>query len=748
MKSLARFAIHYRWWVIAAWVAAIIGLQVLSSAAGGANYKNDFRLPDTETQTVSNLLDKAGLTGASGTSGTVVVQVSSGSVTAAKAQLAPALQKLCSIKDLASYTSPFGTATCSGGASSGGSGGSGSSGKAAAAALVSKDGSIGLIELQYTGAQVDSATADKTVSAFDSAKKTGVDIEFTGTAFQSLAQKSSGGVPPEVLGFVAALFILAFVFRTAAGTVLPLVSAIAALGTGLALISLLTHVMSVADFATQLATLMVLGVGIDYALFVVSRHRRNLVAGMAVDESIVLSLNTSGRSVLFAGTTVVIAILGLCALFVSFLYGVAVGTALGVALTMLASLTLLPALLSLFGDKVLPRKQRRQVRGGSVHGDDHTGLWARWARVIERRPVVPAVIAAAIIALLAIPFFSMRLGSSDQGNDPSGTTTRKGYDLIAQGFGAGYNGKLELVAAGPQAADQQFLDTLVAGLKKDPGVVASSVTAQPVPKTSIAFVNFTPATSPQDSATTDLVKRLRSTELPPLYNSTDTKVYVFGGTAINVDFAKVLAAKMPLFFALVIGLSFLLLVVAFRSIVIPLTAAAMNLLAAGASFGVVVAIFQWGWLSEALGIGSGGPIEPFLPVMFFAILFGLSMDYQVFLVSRMKEEWTATRDTQRAVTIGQSETGGVITAAAIIMISVFGGFIFGDGRVIKLFGIGLGGAIFIDAFILRTILVPSLMHMIGKANWAYPRFLEKVTPQISLEAADTHADEDDLAPVG
>jgi RND superfamily putative drug exporter len=345
----------------------------------------------------------------------------------------------------------------------------------------------------------------------------------------------------------------------------------------------------------------------------------------------------------------------------------------------------------------------------------------------------PAVAAGLIIVLLAIPFFAMRLGSSDQGNDPSATTTRKGYDLIAKGFGAGYNGKLELVASGPQAGNKQFLDTLTAALKKEPGVVASSVTAQPVPKTSIAFVNFTPSTSPQEEATTDLVKHLRSDALPPLYKNTDTKVYVFGGTAINVDFAKVLAAKMPLFFALVIGLSFLLLVMAFRSVVIPLTAAAMNLLAAGASFGVVVAIFQWGWFSEALGIGSGGPIEPFLPVMFFAILFGLSMDYQVFLVSRMKEEWTNTHDTQRAVTIGQSETGGVITAAAIIMISVFGGFVFGDGRVIKLFGIGLGGAIFIDAFILRTVLVPSLMHLFGKANWWYPKALERFTPRLSIE---------------
>ncbi len=739
MTTLARLAIRYRWWVIAAWIGAIVGLQLISAAVGGATYRNDFRLPHTETQTVSNLLNAAHLTGTSGTSGTVVAHSTRGTLTARTAQLTPALAKLCTVASMASYTSPFGAASCAArgvGAGATGGGAAGVGNTAAEKALLSKAGTTGLIELQFVGNEVDSATADKVTAFFDTATRSGMQIEFTGNAFQVLSQKSSGGVPPEVFGFLAALIILALVFRTVAGTVLPLISAIAALGTGLALIALLSHAISVADFATQLATLMVLGVGIDYALFVVSRHRRNLVAGVPVNDSIVISLDTSGRSVLFAGMTVVIAILGLCALGVSFLYGVSIGTAIGVALTMLASLTLLPALLSLFGLKVLPRRQRRALRAGSVHGDEHTGVWARWARLIERRPIVPALAAGVVIMMLAIPFFSIRLGSSDQGNDPAGTTTRKGYDLVAAAFGASYNGKLELVADGPDASNPAFLDKLTSLLKHTDGVVASSVSAQPVPHTSVAFVNFTPTTTPQDARTTDLVKNLRSTALPTIDNGTSTKVYVFGGTAINVDFAKVLSAKMPLFFALVIGLSFLLLVLAFRSLVIPLTAAAMNLLAAGASFGVVVAIFQWGWGSQALGIGSGGPIEPFLPVMFFAILFGLSMDYQVFLVSRMKEEWTNTGDTQRAITLGQAETGGVITAAAIIMIAVFGGFVFGDGRVIKLFGIGLGGAILIDAFVLRTVLVPSLMHLFGKWNWWYPPVLDKITPRLSIEGED------------
>jgi RND superfamily putative drug exporter len=491
---------------------------------------------------------------------------------------------------------------------------------------------------------------------------------------------------------------------------------------------------------------MVLGCGIDYALFVVTRHRKNLLNGMTVEDSIITAINTSGRAVMFAGITVCIAILGLCALQVSFLYGVAIGTAIGVALTMMASLTLLPAMLGFIGLKILPRRQRQALADGTVDHTEKHGAWYRWSHVIERRPTLPALGALIVLVALAIPFFGIRLGNSDQGNDPSSSTTRKGYDLIAQGFGPGYNGKVELVVSGPKANDATFLKGVSTALATQPGIVKTSIASQPVGK-DLTFVQFTPTTTPQDARTTTLVKHLRSSVLPPIVNGGQTHIYVYGITAIQVDFAKVLQAKMPVFFLAVIGLSFLLLMVAFRSVVIPLTAAAMNVFAAGASFGLIVAVFQWGWGSELLGIGKGGPIEPFVPVMFFAILFGLSMDYQVFLVSRMHEEWTRTKDNKRAITVGQGETGGIITAAAVIMIAVFSGFILGDNRIIKLFGIGLGGAIFIDAFILRTVLVPSLMHLFGKANWWYPKFLDRVTPRVSLESADELPAQEDLAVV-
>ena len=309
---------------------------------------------------------------------------------------------------------------------------------------------------------------------------------------------------------------------------------------------------------------------------------------------------------------------------------------------------------------------------------------------------------------------------------------------------------------GPGATDPAYLQKVGQALAATPGVDPGSVHPIPLNNTA-ALLSFKSTASPQDAKTYSLVKHLRSSTLPPVYNGTANHVYVYGDTAIQVDFAKVVSAKMPLFIAAVVGLSFLLLMIAFRSVVVPLTAAVMNLFAAGASFGIVVAIFQWGWGSEALGIGKGGPIDAWAPVMFFAILFGLSMDYQVFLVSRMHEEWLHTKDNRRAITVGQAETGGIITAAALIMIAVFGGFVLSDLRAIKLFGIGLASAVFLDAFLLRTVLVPSLMHLLGKANWYLPKSLEKITPHVSIDAEDAaearapalppRGDEDELAPV-
>jgi len=725
MKAVAAFTVRRRWLIVIGWIVLILAAQGIASALGGSAYKDTYSLPNTETATVASLLKQAGLSNQNGVSGTVVIKnTDNRAFTGEPAGLAPVLQRLCTSGTyVASVSSPWGSTSCA------------TPGTRAAGnpeLLNSGHGSdTALVVIQWAADRYDPALFQHTYDSVKTLRSPALQVEFTGNAFAQVGQ-STGSGSSVLIGFLAALIILALVFRTVAATVLPLACAAVALVTGLGLIFMLSHAINVSNITPYLAELMVIGVGVDYALFIVTRHRRNLRRGMPVADSIVNAISTSGRAVLFAGTIVCIAILGLIALGVSFFNGMAVATALAVALTMAASLTLLPALLSLFGLKVLPRKQRAAVRAGDFIGEQPTGFWARWSELVARRRVLVAVVSGAIMIALAVPFFSLQLGASDQSSDPAGSTTRVGYDLIASGFGVGYNSTLEAVVSGPGAAQPAYLKRVAGTLAATPGVDKTSISAAPLTK-DLAFVTFKTTTSPQDERTYQLVRNLRSTTLPPLYDGTANHVYTYGDTAINVDFASVLARKMPLFIAVVVGLAFLLLAIAFRSLVIPLTAAVMNLLAAGGSFGLSVMIFQWGWLSDRLGAGPGGPIDAWIPVMLFSILFGLSMDYQVFLVSRMHEEWVHSGNNRRAITVGQAETGGIITAAAIIMIAVFLGFLLTPGRPIKIFGFGLASAVFLDAFILRTALVPALMHMFGKANWYFPRWLDRVTPRVSVE---------------
>ncbi|KJE22154.1 putative RND superfamily drug exporter [Frankia torreyi] len=733
MKRIAELAVRRRWLVVVGWIVFVVAAQGIAGAMGGASYKDTFSLPHTETASVAKLLENAGLNNQNGAPGTVVLKNRAGAFTAPPPQLKPALVKVCtSGNHVALIATPWESIDCS---------------KSTAAApgnpglLNRAHGSTtALVAITWENDHYDAELFKNVYDQLKTLRSDSLQVEFTGNAFTGIGQ-SDGSGSSVFIGFGAALIILALVFRTVAATVLPLASAVVALVSGLGVIYILSHAINVSNITPYLAELMVIGVGVDYALFIVTRHRRNLRRGMPVAESIVNAINTSGRAVLFAGTTVCIAILGLIALGVSFFNGMAVATALAVGFTMIASLTLLPALLSLFGLKVLPRRQRAAVRAGEFIDDRPVGFWARWSQFVARRRIAVAVVSGAVMVAIALPFFSLKLGASDQGSDPTSSTTRAGYDLIAADFGVGYNSALEAVVSGPGAADQAYLQRVTKTLAAVPGVDPASLSTVPLAR-NIAFVTFKTTTSPQSEKTYTLVRHLRSTTLPPLYDGTANHIYTFGDTAINVDFASVLARKMPLFIAVVVGLSFILLLIAFRSLVIPLTAAVMNLLAAGGSFGLVVAIFQYGWLSDSMGAGPGGPIDAWIPVMLFAILFGLSMDYQVFLVSRMHEEWVHTRDNKRSVTIGQGETGGIITAAALIMIAVFLGFLVSPGRPIKIFGTGLAAAVFLDAFILRTMLVPSVMHIVGKANWYLPKWLERIIPHVSVEPADeavTHA---------
>ena len=516
---------------------------------------------------------------------------------------------------------------------------------------------------------------------------------------------------------------------------LPLLTAVVALGSGLLAVGLLSHLVPIGTVGPTLAALIGLGVGIDYALFVVTRHRSGIQGGLTPEEAAVRALDTSGRAVLFAGGTVCVALLGLFVLRLTFLNGLAVPAVLTVLFTVAAATTFLPAMLGFLGTRVLGRKERRRLEAEGPHEPDAQGFWVRWAALVERRPKMFAIGATVIMLVLTLPVLSLRLGSSDSGNDPAGSSSRKTYDLMAQGFGPGFNGPLQLVAEVTSPADTAALAALADRLRTEPGV--ASVTAFPsAPGARLGIVQVVPTAAPQDAATSDLIGHLRTSVIPAAEKGTSMQVYVGGTTAIFDDFADVLTSKLPLFLGVVIALGFLLLTLAFRSLLVPATAALMNLLAAGASFGVITAVFQFGWGTELLGIGKAGPVEAFLPVILLAILFGLSTDYQVFLVSRMHEEWVHTGNNRLSVSRGQATTGRVITAAAAIMICVFVAFVFGGERVIAEFGIGLSSAVFLDAFVLRTVLVPALMHLFGAANWWLPTWLDRRLLHLSVEPAD------------
>jgi RND superfamily putative drug exporter len=487
-------------------------------------------------------------------------------------------------------------------------------------------------------------------------------------------------------------------------------------------------VFSTPDFASQLAAMIGLGVGIDYALFIVTRFRENYARGGDVQGAIVEAMDTSGRAVMFAGATVIIALLGMFLLGVTFLQGLAVAAAIAVLLTMLAAVTMLPALLSRFGHRIAERGRRR-----AADQTARVGFWPRWAAFIQRHPWPSMVAGLAIMLVLAAPALSLRLGQSDAGNDPANLTTRKAYDLLAAGFGKGFNGQVLVVAQLPHAQDQPALARLGATLRSSADVAAVSP-PRLSPAGDTAVMSLYPRSAPQDKATTDLVKRLRASVLPAVASATGTTLLVGGVTATQVDFSHVLAAKLPLFIGVVVALSALLLLVVFRSLVIPLQAAAMNLLSIGASLGVTVAIFQNGWLGGLLGI-KAGPIEAFIPVLMFAIVFGLSMDYEVFLISRVHEEWTRRRDASGAVVAGLGSTGRVITAAATIMVLVFLSFVLGNERVLKLFGLSFASAVFLDAFVVRSLLLPAVLELLGRRTWVFPSWLNRRLPRLAIEPA-------------
>jgi RND superfamily putative drug exporter len=718
MGTLARWSVRHRRWVLLGWLlllALLIGLR----GAVGTTFRDNSQLPDTESTRALQLLQRE-FPDAAGDQAQIVVHARDSQVTdpAVRARIAPMLARVADlprVDAVVSFYDPLG------------------------ASQVSPDRSIGFATVVFSGrgSHLPDAAVRRVVDTARAAGSPQVQVEVAGEVVSEL--NTPGTSTSEIIGVIGAAIVLFAAFGSLLAMTLPLITAIVALLAGTAAIGLLTHVFAIASFGPTLATLIGLGVGIDYALFIVTRHRSNLRHGMDVESSIVLSVQTAGRAVLFAGTIVCIALLGMFALGVSILYGLAVSASIVVAFTMATSLTLLPAVLGFFGMRVLSRRARGQLADeGPLHGEELSPRWYRWGEFVEGRPRRLAVAAGLFLVVLAVPFFSLRIGATDQGNDPAGTTTRRAYDLLARGFGPGFNGPFQIAAqirSGHSAQDLATLERVRAAVKSTPDVVAVTPIERS-PSGRAAIVQVYPGTSPQDAATTSLLHRLRNTVIPRATAGTGLIVHVGGETAISADFSAVLADKLPLFVGIVVLVAFLLLAAVFRSVVVPLMASVMNLLATGAAFGIVVAVFQWGWLGSVIGIGKTGPIEAFVPVMMFAILFGLSMDYEVFLVSRIHEDWLHRKDNALAVTLGQAETGKVITAAATIMVLVFASFVFGGERLVKVFGVGLASAVLLDALVVRTVLVPALMHIAGPANWWLPRWLDRLLPRLNIEGPD------------
>jgi len=759
--KLARWSTTHRRYVLLGWIVLLVGVNIVAQSAG-TSYSNNFTLPNSDAQRAADLLQHS-FPAQAGDRDTIVYKVSSGTVLApaVRARMDATFAKVAKLPHVTTVISPYAGAA---------------SGKA-----ISANGRIAFATVVFDEKAnlLPKSAAERVVKVARAGAQPGLQVELGGQAIEATEQAGFGlstGV-----GLLAAIIVLLLTFGSVVAMGLPIITALFGLGTGLGAIALFTHVVDTPNFSSELAAMIGLGVGIDYALFILTRFREAYATpGPTFEnprESVVQALDTAGRAVLFAGCTVVIALLGMMLLGVSFLYGVAISASIGVLLVMLASLTLLPALLTTFGARVARpsrRTRRRAARAataavpattgtpaqdalgvtptatkGAGGGDSvvEGGMWLRWSKFVQRKPWSIAIVSALVMLLIAAPATALRLGSSDASNDPAGQTTHRAYELLAEGFGQGFNGPLLIVAKVPnpkhEAAENGVLRTEVVHAGKDsveqlrasiaatPGV-ASVAPAKLNPAGDVATITVYPHSSPQAYATTQLVERLRDKVDPPLQAHTGLTVYVGGVTAGAVDFATTLGHKLPLFIGVVVLLSALLLLIVFRSLAIPLQAAVMNLLSIGASLGVIVAIFQWGWFGGLFGVQQG-PIESFIPVMLFAIVFGLSMDYEVFLVSRIHERWVRTGDDQRAVQEGLALTGRVVTAAAAIMVCVFLSFMLGENRIIKEFGLSLASAVFLDALVIRCLLLPAVLTIVGARTWRTPAWLDRLLPRINIE---------------
>ncbi|HEX3978707.1 MAG TPA: MMPL family transporter [Solirubrobacteraceae bacterium] len=693
-------------------------LTTVIASGVGRQYATDFSLPGTEAQHVVDLLGSQ-FKAQSGDVDTIVFHNANGSVDdpAVRNAVTPVLERVAKMPHVAGVVSPY---------------------SSAGAVEVSKDRKTAFATVNYDKRAnlLPDKTGQPLLDAINHVKVSGLTLAAGGQVIENAEGFNIG--PATSVGVAAALIILLLTFGSLSAAGMPLVTAGLGLITGIALIGLGTHITSMSNVAPELAIMIGLGVGVDYALFILTRFRENYARHGDVQASIAEAMDTSGRAILLAGTTVIIALLGMFATGVTFLYGLAIASVLAVLCVLLASLTVVPALLGAWGHRVVrPTRsaRRREARGVAPR----ESAWRRWSLVVQSRPWPLAAAATAVMLVCLVPVLGLRLESSDAGNDPSGTSSNRAFNLLSDGFGAGFNGPLEIVAQLDNPTQQSQLAALRTAVARTPDVAA--VTAPRLaPSGKVAVMEAFPASAPQDQATSDLVNHLRDKVLPPFAKSLADRPLVGGFTAGSIDFSHVLATKLPLFIGIVIVLSALLLFVIFRSLVIPVQAALMNLLSIGGALGATVVVFQNGFLAGLLGV-TKGPVEPWIPVLMFAVVFGLSMDYEVFLISRVREEWVRQRNATTAVADGIAFTGKVISAAAAIMICVFLSFMLGDQRSIKEFGFGLAAAVFLDALVVRCVLLPAVLEILGPVTWALPDWIDRRLPRIRIEghAADEDA---------
>ena len=745
LAALARFSVsRRRIMVFGIWIPLLVLIGVASSFTG-SDFATEFEIPASESNDVQALLE-ANNPNRAGFSGEIVFASAAGVTTdEVKASMTELFSKVDALEGV-TVASPFDTP--------------GQINPTGTTAFASIDVTIrsqsALISLGEEIRELGEPFANADLR-----------IEYGGNIFAGFELPAS-----EAYGLLAAIIILVLAFGSVLAMGLPIGTALVGLGVGASLVIVLSHVLPMPDFTTSLVAMIGLGVGIDYALFIVTRYREGLHHGMSVEDSIVNAVDTSGRAVIFAGITVIISLLGLFVMGLAFARGLAIGAVIGVLIMMIASITLLPSLLAMVNRRIdvttraalvalaffvivsffavvshsiplflvavslavvvtllsflikplrvpIPQRKRKPK---------HETFWYRWSRLVQRRPWTSAIAATIFLLTLSAPLASIRLGFGDNGNAPESTTVRRAYDMLAEGFGPGFNGPLFITVQGETASDPDALNLFTERIKSVDGIAFAQATPASADG-SLSLVIAYPTTAPQDEATTALIKTLRNDVIP----QTGIEAKVGGFTAAGVDFADVIGGRMPLLFIGVLSLSFILLMAVFRSLLVPLKAVIMNLLSIGAAYGVIVAIFQWGWGMNLIGVGKAGPIESWAPMMLFAIVFGLSMDYEVFLLSRVREEYLRTGNNAEAVADGLTATARVITAAALIMVCVFAAFVLGPDRQLKLFGLGLALAVFIDATIVRMVLVPATMELLGDRNWWIPKWIDKRLPKIDVE---------------